>query len=43
MALRMSKLGAKGVIVSGRVRDIEELNDTGLPVNLTTRKLASTS
>ena len=40
MALRMSKLGAKGVVVSGRVRDFEELNDTSLPVTPTTYRLA---
>lgn len=36
MALRMHKLGAKGVIVSGRVRDMEELQSLeGLPVRIT--------
>lgn len=34
MALRMSVLGAKGVVAYGRVRDIEELRETGLPVSL---------
>ncbi|MCJ1313385.1 hypothetical protein MMC25_007063 [Agyrium rufum] len=32
MALRMKKLGAKGVVVSGRVRDMEELEETGLTI-----------
>ncbi|KAL3423641.1 DlpA domain-containing protein [Phlyctema vagabunda] len=32
MALRMKVLGAHGVIVSGRVRDMVELEATGLPV-----------
>ena len=32
MALRMSKLRAKAAVVSGRVRDVEELNDVGMPV-----------
>ena len=32
MALRMSVLEAKGVIVSGRVRDVEELKESGLLV-----------
>jgi regulator of RNase E activity RraA len=32
MALRMKVLHAKGVVVHGRVRDIEELATTGLPV-----------
>lgn len=33
MALRAQVLGAKGVIVSGRVRDIDELEATGIPVS----------
>ena len=33
MALRAQVLGAKGIIVSGRVRDVEELESTGLPVS----------
>ncbi|KAL2075825.1 hypothetical protein VTL71DRAFT_768 [Oculimacula yallundae] len=32
MALRMKVLNAKGVVVSGRVRDIVELESTGLPI-----------
>ncbi|KHJ31380.1 hypothetical protein EV44_g1232 [Erysiphe necator] len=32
LALRLKKLGAKGVVVSGRVRDILELNSTCLPI-----------
>ncbi|KAF5879672.1 uncharacterized protein Bfra_006879 [Botrytis fragariae] len=32
MAMRAKVLGAKGVIVSGRVRDLQELEATGLPV-----------
>ena len=32
MALRMSKLGAKAVVVSGRVRDIDELQAVGMPI-----------
>lgn len=34
MALRMKVLNAKGVVVHGRVRDVEELATTGLPVNM---------
>ena len=34
MALRMSVIGAEGVIAWGRVRDVEELKETGLPVSL---------
>ncbi len=34
MALRMKLLNAKGVVVNGRVRDLAELRDTGLPVSL---------
>ena len=34
MALRMMVLNAKGVVVSGRVRDVVELGETGLPVSL---------
>ena len=33
MALRMRVLGAKGVVVNGRVRDVVELGETGLPVS----------
>lgn len=32
MALRMKVLNAQGVVVSGRVRDVDELAATGLPV-----------
>lgn len=32
MALRMSVLQAKGIVVAGRVRDVEELRATGLPI-----------
>ncbi|KAE9370393.1 RraA-like protein [Stipitochalara longipes BDJ] len=32
MALRMKVLNAKGVVVNGRVRDLAELRDTGLPI-----------
>ncbi len=35
MALRMKVLNARGVVVSGRVRDVEELSATGLPVSST--------
>jgi hypothetical protein len=34
MALRMKVLNAKGVVVNGRVRDLAELRDTGLPVSI---------
>jgi regulator of RNase E activity RraA len=34
MALRMKVLNAKGVVVHGRVRDVEELATTGLPVSI---------
>jgi regulator of RNase E activity RraA len=34
LALRMKVLNAKGVVVSGRVRDVVELGETGLPVSL---------
>jgi regulator of RNase E activity RraA len=34
MALRMKVLNAKGVVVHGRVRDVEELASTGLPVSM---------
>jgi regulator of RNase E activity RraA len=34
MALRMDVLGSKGVVAYGRVRDIEELRETGLPVSV---------
>jgi regulator of RNase E activity RraA len=33
MALRMSVRGVKGVVVGGRVRDLVELRETGLPVS----------
>jgi len=33
MALRMKVVGAKGVVAHGRVRDLEELRDTGLFVS----------
>ena len=36
MALRMKVLNAKGVVVHGRVRDVEELKSTGLPVSYST-------
>ncbi|KAH0536777.1 hypothetical protein FGG08_006380 [Glutinoglossum americanum] len=32
MAVRMKVLGAKGVVVDGRVRDLEELSGVGLPI-----------
>jgi len=32
MALRLKVLNAKGVVVSGRVRDVAELRETGLPI-----------
>ncbi|KAI5298387.1 hypothetical protein KEM55_003450, partial [Ascosphaera atra] len=32
MALRMGVLGARGVVVGGRVRDVEELGESGLPI-----------
>lgn len=32
MALRLAKLGAVGVIVDGRIRDIKELKATKLPI-----------
>lgn len=34
MALRMKVLNAKGVVISGRARDVVELEATGLPVSL---------
>lgn len=34
MALRMKVLNAKGVVVNGRVRDLSELRETGLPVSI---------
>ena len=34
MALRMKVLNAKGAVVHGRVRDVEELVSTGLPVSI---------
>ena len=33
MALRMKVIGASGVIAYGRVRDLEELKETGLPAS----------
>lgn len=33
MALRMKTRGATGCVVGGRVRDLEELNNCGLPVS----------
>ena len=36
MALRMKVLNAKGVVVHGRVRDVEELASTRLPVSMGT-------
>lgn len=33
MALRMKVLNAKGVVISGRARDVIELESTGLPVS----------
>lgn len=33
MALRMKVLGLKGIVAVGRVRDVEELRATGLPVS----------
>ena len=35
MAVRMKARSVKGVVVGGRVRDVEELKDSGLPVSLT--------
>lgn len=32
MALRMKVVGAEGIVVSGRVRDVGELGSTGLPI-----------
>ncbi len=32
MATRMKVLGISGVVVNGRVRDLRELHETGLPV-----------
>jgi len=32
MALRMKVRGAKGIVTIGRIRDLEELRSTGLPV-----------
>jgi regulator of RNase E activity RraA len=32
MAVRMKVLGAKGVVVDGRVRDLEAVKDLGIPV-----------
>jgi Aldolase/RraA len=36
MAVRMKKLNTVGVVVSGRIRDVEELKETGLIVGYTT-------
>lgn len=33
MALRMKALGVKAAVVNGRMRDLEELQETGLPVS----------
>ena len=33
MALRIKVIGAKGVVAYGRVRDLDELRETGLPVS----------
>ena len=35
MATRMKVLGISGVVVNGRVRDLRELHETGLPVRYT--------
>ena len=43
MALRMKVLNAKGVVVHGRVRDIEELAAAGLPVPMEQLAHRSTS
>lgn len=32
MALRIQMLNAKGIVVNGRIRDLAELRETGLPV-----------
>lgn len=32
MALRMAKLGARGIVVDGRVRDLDTLRATGIPI-----------
>jgi len=32
MALRMSMIGVKGIVSHGRVRDVEELRETGLAI-----------
>lgn len=37
MAARMKVLGVKGVVVSGRVRDLTELKQSGLQVRNVTR------
>lgn len=34
MATRMKALGLKGAVVEGRIRDLRELQATGLPVCL---------
>ena len=34
MATRMSVLGVKAAVIGGRVRDLRELQATGLPVNV---------
>lgn len=39
MAVRMKMCEAKGIVVAGRVRDIEELKSTSLPVSASTINL----
>jgi len=34
MATRTQKLGVEGVVVDGRVRDIQHIRDLGLPVSV---------
>jgi regulator of RNase E activity RraA len=34
MAMRMARLGARGVLVDGRVRDLSTLAEVGMPVSL---------
>lgn len=34
MAVRMNALGVKGVLVNGRIRDVEEMRGCGIPVRL---------
>ena len=43
MALRMSKLGAKAVVVSGRVRDMDELHEIGMPIWARAKSTVGTS